>query len=123
MTEILVKVQIELSDSTKAFVQGLFSRPESAKPAEATKAVAEQKPTEVTKAVAEQKPAEVTKAAASEKASTAVSIEELRKLTVSLAETHREEIRAKLKALGATSVSTLDKAKYPEYHKFILSIS
>lgn len=121
MTEILVKVQIELSDSTKAFVQGLFSRPESAKPVEATKAVAEKKPTETAKVAADPQPA--TKAVATESPSTAVSIEELRKLTVSLAETHREEIRAKLKALGATSVSTLDKAKYPEYHKFILSIS
>lgn len=118
MTEILVKVQIELSDSTKAFVQSLFSHSESTKPVEVIKATTEQKP--ATDTVATKTAA---KAVTPDKASAAISIEELRKLTVSLAETHREEIRAKLKKLGATSVSTLDKAKYPEYHEFILSIS
>ena len=120
MTEILVKVQIELSDSTKAFVQGLFSRTESTKPVETAKAIAEQKPTETAKAVVDPQP--TTKAVATQKATSAVTIEEVRRLLATKVNDHRSAIKTKLTELGAANVTTLAEEKYDAFYGYLKSL-
>lgn len=127
MTEIIVKVQIDLSDTTKDFVQKLFSA--SPKATNGTsKVLAEQSSDAVAKKAEEavDKTAVTKKVDKAEKAEPEtedkVTIEELRKLTVSFADTHREVLRAKLKEFNATSVTTLDKKYYSDYYKFLSTL-
>lgn len=52
-----------------------------------------------------------------------ISIEDVRGLVKKVVADHRDEIKAKLKKLGATSVSTLPEDKYKEMYDYLMTLS
>lgn len=69
---------------------------------------------------ADKKPKEDKKEPAAEKS---LSIDEVRAKVSHLVNDHREAIKGQLTELGATSVTNLDEAKYPEFMEFLEGLS
>ena len=65
---------------------------------------------------------EAPKEAAKEESTSDVKIEDVRALLAKKVNDHRTEIKAKLTELGANNVTSLDKAKYPEFTEFLNSL-
>lgn len=121
-----ITIQIDLSEATKDFFRSLFgsiattqapavaaltsvtqaSAPEAAKPEAA-------KP-EATKPAPEAKP---------EAPATSISIDDVRSLLTQKVNAHRAEIKAKLSALGAPNVTSLDPSKYAEMFEFLKNLA
>lgn len=126
MMEILVKVQIDLSEDTQKFISSFLGKGEVARPKPkdenadsqpvATKAVpvpaAKVSQPAATKAV-------VTPTTKTTQPALAISIEDVRKAVAPLVENFRSEIMQKLKEHKATSVSTLDSANYEAFVTYL----
>lgn len=57
-----------------------------------------------------------------EESTSDVKIEDVRALLAKKVNDHRTEVKAKLTELGANNVTSLDKAKYPEFTEFLASL-
>ena len=144
--EINVKVTLEISESSKSFLAGLFSGavPTQAKVAEASEAptaeatieeVQEKKKSRAksTKVVeepkAEEPKAEEPKAEEPKAEETApqepkepasnLSMAHLRDAVAAKSATHIEEIKAKLRELGTVVLPKLDESKWQEFYDFV----
>lgn len=144
--EINVKVTLEISESSKSFLAGLFSgvAPTQAKAVEANEAPAAEATTEEvqekkksraksTKAVEEPKAEEATpqepkveepkaeEAAPQEPKEPAsnLSMAHLRDAVAAKSATHIEEIKAKLRELGTVVLPKLDESKWQEFYDFV----
>ena len=124
--QIHVSVELNLSQDVKNFLTSIVSnhapvaKPASAPaPAPAPQApVAKPAPAApAAPAPAPQSPAPTTSAAPS------VTIEQVRQALAAKVNGHREEIKAKLNSLGASSVTKLDPAKYVEMFSFLNALS
>ena len=104
--KVSVDVTVDLSESAKAFVTALFAK-SSTNASEAPAAPA--------------KPAAPVKPATSASAST-ITIEDVRKALSEKVNAHRNEIKDKLSALGAPSVTKLDKSKYQDMYDFLIAL-
>ena len=62
---------------------------------------------------------EASEETAKEESTSDVKIEDVRALLAKKVNDHRTEIKAKLTELGANNVTSLDKAKYPEFTDFL----
>lgn len=121
--KVSVDVTVDLSESAKAFVTALFAKsstPASEASAAPAKSTAPAKPaseahTAPAKSVAPAKPA--TSAPAS-----TITIEDVRKALSEKVNAHRNEIKDKLSALGAPSVTKLDQSKYQEMYDFLIAL-
>ena len=98
--KVSVDVTVDLSESAKAFVTALFAK--SSTPAS-------------------EAPAAPAKPATSASAST-ITIEDVRKALSEKVNAHRNEIKDKLSALGAPSVTKLDQSKYQEMYDFLIAL-
>ena len=98
--KVSVDVTVDLSESSKAFVTALFAK--SSTPAS-------------------EAPAAPAKPATSAPAST-ITIENVRKALSEKVNAHRNEIKDKLSALGAPSVTKLDQSKYQEMYDFLIAL-
>lgn len=124
--KLSVSVNIDFSESTKSFLNEMFScgikptaKPEAkpaAKPtAQAQASKPEAKPTAQAQA-SKLETAETTKEASS------ISIDDVRKALSLKVNAHRGEIKDKLNELGAPSVTKLDTSKYKEMYDFLNSL-
>lgn len=114
--KVSVDVTVDLSESAKAFVTALFAK--SSTPAsEAHTALA--KSAAPAKPATSEAPAAPAKPAAP--AST-ITIEDVRKALSEKVNAHRNEIKDKLSALGAPSVTKLDQSKYQEMYDFLIAL-
>lgn len=100
---------------------------EAPEPVKAEKAEDEEKPKKKTapkkKAAPKKKEEpkeEVDEAEESEGAS--ISLDELRQALSSKVKTHKEELRAKMRELGAKNISTLEESKYDEFYSYIKTL-
>lgn len=121
--KVSVDVTVDLSESAKAFVTALFAKSSthaSEAPAAPAKPVAPAKTASEVPA-APVKPAVPAKPATSAPVST-VTIEDVRKALSEKVNAHRNEIKDKLSALGAPSVTKLDESKYDEMYNFLISL-
>ena len=126
---VSVNVSIDFSESTKAFIQGLFSSNAlAAKPVvEAPKAPAAKPVVEAPKVPAAKPVVEAPKAPAAKPVAEApkakqISIDEIRSLLKDKVNAHRGEIKDKLNEFGAPSVTKLDADKYQEMFDFLNSL-
>lgn len=115
--KVSVDVTVDLSESAKAFVTALFAK--SSTPASEAHA-ATAKSAAPTKTASEA-PAAPAKPATSAPAST-ITIEDVRKALSEKVNAHRNEIKDKLSALGAPSVTKLDQSKYQEMYNFLIAL-
>lgn len=121
--KISVDVTVDLSESAKAFVTALFAKsstPASEAPAAAAKPAVLAKPTPGA-STAPAKPAALAKPATSAPTPT-ITIEDVRKALSEKVNAHRSEIKDKLNALGAPSVTKLDQSKYHEMYDFLIAL-
>ena len=121
--KVSVDVTVDLSESAKAFVTALFAKSStnaSEAPAASAKPAAPAKPASEAPA-ASAKPAAPAKPATSAPAST-ITIEDVRKALSEKVNAHRNEIKDKLSALGAPSVTKLDQSKYQEMYDFLIAL-
>lgn len=51
-----------------------------------------------------------------------ISLDELRQALSSKVKTHKEELRAKMRELGAKNISTLEESKYDEFYSYIKTL-
>jgi hypothetical protein len=80
--------------------------------------------TSITKKTEQVQTTEVKPAPAAEtKTEWTPSLDDIRILLKAKIEKHREEATVKLHELGATGVSNLDAAKYPDFYNFLKSLS
>lgn len=98
--KVSVDVTVDLSESAKAFVTALFAKSST---------------------TASEAPAAPAKPATSAPAST-ITIEDVRKALSEKVNAHRNEIKDKLSALGAPSVTKLDQSKYQEMYDFLITL-
>ena len=106
--KISVDVNIDLSESTKNFINALLKA--EAQKAEAPKAEASK---------AEAPKAEAPKAEASK---ATVTIDMVRKALSEKVNDNRASIKEKLTSLGAPSVTKLDHSKYEEMYNYLISL-
>lgn len=121
--KVSVDVTVDLSESAKTFVTALFAKsstPASEAPAAPIKPAAPAKPASEAPA-APVKPAAPAKSATPAPAST-ITIEDVRKALSEKVNAHRNEIKDKLSALGAPSVTKLDQNKYQEMYDFLIAL-
>lgn len=118
--KVSVDVTVDLSESAKAFVTALFAKSSTPAPATPAKPAAPAKPASEAPA-ATAKPAAQAKSATSAPAST-ITIEDVRKALSEKVNAHRNEIKDKLSALGAPSVTKLDQGKYQEMYDFLIAL-
>lgn len=151
METIKIAIEINVSETTQAFVKKLFTETakqlvnglkeneceDDAPKALATKeVVVEEKP--ITRAPTQKRHATIIQASAqtgvknaqtaSSQASTQAAvatknIEDVRKALIEKVNDHRDEIKQKLTELGALSVTKLDPAKYDEMFNFLTNLS
>lgn len=114
--KVSVDVTVDLSESAKAFVTALFAK-SSTHASEAPAAPAKPAPVKP----ASEAPAAPAKPATSAPAST-ITIEDVRKALSEKVNAHRNEIKDKLSALGAPSVTKLDQSKYQEMYNFLIAL-
>lgn len=143
--EIVVKVQIDISEDTKAFVSALLSTPYRAEKDTASKEVKvppisespitpgnKSADTKVVKP-ADTKPAKevantnppIAKPADTKPATTGtvkITLTDVRAKTAPLVEIHRQAIMEKLRELGAANVSTLKEEHFPAFITFLDSL-
>ena len=115
--KVSVDVTVDISESAKSFVTALFAKsstPAPVAPAALAKPAAPAKPASEAHAVA-------AKPATSAPAST-ITIEDVRKALSEKVNAHRNEIKGKLSALGAPSVTKLDQSKYQEMYDFLITL-
>ena len=95
--------------------------PETVQPVEEKQVVARKKEAKakIEEPKVEEKKAEEKKA---EEAS-GIDINVLRKMVSERAANHRDALKAKLAELGAANVSTLDEAKFEEFHNFLTTLA
>lgn len=141
--EIIVKVQIDISEDTKAFVAALFGNQNKAekplwmqKQEETIKDLKEKVPpitgtdvkvvkstdtkstdTKVVKPV-DTKPVD-TKPADTKVTGTKITLADVRAKTAPLVEVHRQAIMEKLRELGAANVSSLKEEHFPTFITFL----
>lgn len=126
--KLSVSVNIDFSESTKSFLNEMFScgikptakqeaKPAAKPTAQAQASKPEAKPTAQAQAKASKpETAETTKDASS------ISIDDVRKALSLKVNAHRGEIKDKLNELGAPSVTKLDTSKYKEMYDFLNSL-
>lgn len=141
--KIAIDVNVNLSESTQAFVKNLFGghcvcnsapaapapskpavEPEPVKP-QVTASTAPTAPTPSKPAVepAPSKPAaEPAPGQPAAPAATSVNIEDVRKALAEKINDYRSVIKQKLNELGAPSVTKLDPAKYNEMYEFLKAL-
>ena len=135
---IEVGVTIDLSDSVKSFISGLFSSQsckcnasaaEPEKPSQQPVAPTTQKSAPAvpskpaaTSASTPAAPAPSTPASSKPAAPSNVTIEDVRAALTAKVNDHRADIKAKLEELGAPSVTKLDSSKYEEMLNFLNSL-
>lgn len=121
--KVSVNVTVDFSESAKAFVTALFAKSSTnaseahaapAKPAAQAKPASEA-PTATAKPAAPAKPVTSTQAST-------ITIEDVRKALSEKVNAHRNEIKDKLSALGAPSVTKLDQSKYQEMYDFLITL-
>ena len=144
--KVSVDVNVDISESAKAFITALFAKSSttaheapttSAKPAPEAPATtaksAPEAPTALAKPAPEApatsaKPAPEAPATSAKPATPAptpthaITIEDVRKALSEKVNAHRNEIKDKLSALGAPSVTKLDSSKYDEMYNFLKSL-
>lgn len=120
--EILVKVQIELSDATKQFVEGLLGKQSSAEKIIPKEVQIEKTTKADTQLAVKTETKSATKTETAQKTTSAISIEEVRKLLASKVNDHRSAIKAKLTELGAANVTTLAEEKYDVFYSYLKSL-
>lgn len=118
--KISVDVTVDMSESAKAFITALFAKSSTTAPAAPAKSAAQAKPASEAPA-AHAKPAAQAKPTTSAPAST-ITIEDVRKALSEKVNAHRNEIKDKLSALGAPSVTKLDQSKYQEMYDFLTAL-
>ena len=113
--KVSVDVNVHLSEKTEGFILDLVKSimPDVVKAPAAPAAKPESKPA-APAAKPESKPAST--------ASDNISIEDVREALSKKGATHSGEIKEKLTALGAPSVTKLDKSKYSEMLNFLNSL-
>lgn len=137
--EIVVKVQIDISEDTKAFVSALLSTPYRAEKDTVSKEVKvppisespitpgnKSADTKVVKS-ADTKPAKevantnppVAKPADTKAGTVKITLTDVRAKTAPLVEIHRQAIMEKLRELGAANVSTLKEEHFPAFITFL----
>lgn len=126
--KISVDVNVNLSETTKAFFINLFGHSSVAQNVKCVSpAVDMTAKSDSSKGVdsskSETKSAEPTqnKATATTAAST-VKIDQVRKALAEKVNDHRANIKAKLEELGAPSVTKLDPSKYEEMYNFLINL-
>ena len=121
--KVSVDVTVDFSESAKAFVTALFAK--SSTPASEASA-APAKPTAPAKPASEAPTAPAKSAAPAKPATSApastITIEDVRKALSEKVNAHRNEIKDKLSALGAPSVTKLDQSKYQEMYDFLIAL-
>lgn len=126
--KISVEVNVNLSDSTQAFIKSLFGGIATNPKATSIEGIAV---VEETRAMdkAEKVPAPAAKKeeakpvpAAKKEEAPAVSIDDVRKALAEKVNEHRSTIKEKLTELGAPSVTKLDPAKYEEMYNFLTAL-
>lgn len=131
--KVSVDVNINFSESAKAFLSGLFGQqPKPAAqpiPTQSTqsKPAAQPVPTQSAQPAKTQvsaKPVASAPAAPapSTPASSAIKIDQVRKALAEKVNDHRAAIKAKLEELGAPSVTKLDSTKYEEMYNFLTQL-
>lgn len=93
--------------------------------AEAEKAEEEEKPKKkkaATKKKAAPKKKEELKEEVEEAEEAEITLDELRQALSPKVKTHKEELRAKMRELGAKNISTLEESKYGEFYSFIKTL-
>ena len=124
--KLSVSVNIDFSESTKSFLNEMFScgikptakqeaKPAAKPTAQAQASKSEAKPTAQAQA-SKPETAETTKEVSS------ISIDDVRKALSLKVNAHRGEIKDKLNELGAPSVTKLDTSKYKEMYDFLNSL-
>ena len=115
--KVSVDVTVDLSESTKAFVTALFAK---------SSTTAHVVPAALAKPAAQAKPVSEAHAATAKPATSAhvstITIEDVRKALSEKVNAHRNEIKDKLSALGAPSVTKLDQSKYQEMYDFLIAL-
>lgn len=131
--KVSVDITVDLSESTKAFFNALFSKsltPASEAPAASGKPAPEA-PAAPAKPASEApaapgKPAPEAPVApakpASEAPASTITIEDVRKALSEKVNAHRNEIKDKLSTLGAPSVTKLNQSKYQEMYDFLIAL-
>lgn len=128
--KVSVDINVNLSESTKAFLNSLFSGCSNKKcntPVELIEPVAQQVPTQSAQPAKTQEPAKTVQSAPvapahSTHASSAIKIDQVRKALSEKVNDHRAAIKAKLEELGAPSVTKLDPSKYEEMYNFLMAL-
>lgn len=127
--KISVDVNVNLSETTKAFFINLFGHSNVAQNVKCVNpAVDMTAKSDSSKGVnsskSETKSAEPTqnKATATTAAASTVKIDQVRKALAEKVNDHRANIKAKLEELGAPSVTKLDPSKYEEMYNFLINL-
>lgn len=137
--KVSVDVNVDISESAKAFITAIFAKSSttaheapatSAKPAHEAPATTAKSASEAPATTAKPAPeAPATSAKPATPAPTptptpthAITIEDVRKALSEKVNAHRNEIKDKLSALGAPSVTKLDSSKYDEMYNFLKSL-
>lgn len=130
--DVLIRVNVELSESTKSFLTSLVEQIAQPKLAKTKKATTQAK---AASAVIPETPEvpEVPKAPEASEASQEpisneetgpkkVTAQDLRTLLLAKIENHREAIKAKLYEFNSPSLTMLDESKYLEMYNFLNSL-
>ena len=126
--KISVDVNIDLSESTKNFINALLkaeAQKAEAPKAEASKAEAlkaEAPKAEASKAEASKAEAPKAEAPKAEASKATVTIDMVRKALSEKVNDNRASIKEKLTSLGAPSVTKLDHSKYEEMYNYLISL-
>lgn len=129
--KVSVDVDINFSESAKAFLSGLFGQQPKCNTevtkVEQPKPAAQPVPTQSAQSANTQEPAKPAASAPaahapSTPASSAIKIDQVRKALAEKVNDHRAAIKAKLEELGAPSVTKLDPAKYDEMYNFLTQL-
>lgn len=126
--KISVDLNVQLSESTKEFINKaistLLGATSSPAPASAPAAPKTEKPAQAAVASKTEKPATVAAPAAQASAAkTELTINDVRSIVASKAATHRNEIKSKLAELGAQNVTTLDPSNYQVFVDYLKSLN
>lgn len=129
--KVSVDVNINFSESAKAFLSGLFGQQPKCNTevtnVEQPKFVTQPVPTQNAQPVKTQEFAKPVVSAPAAPAhsvptSSAIKIDQVRKALAEKVNDHRAAIKAKLEELGAPSVTKLDPAKYEDMYNFLTQL-
>ena len=120
--EIKVNVQVDLSDSVKAFILQVMGGNVAVQPSPTTTTTAKA-PAATTTTTAKAPAATTTTTAKASEGSSEYTAAEVRKIMAPRLNEHRAAIKAELSALGCESVSTMDAALYDDFVAFLETLS